>query len=230
MMILLLICQALMPGPAAPLPSGQAHSKTVGAMTREVYSGEAVGRDTMANLVEGDLGDKPTPFTLDVSAYTSAPEAERYAQILKAKGQNGLLEAMSTENLGNFRLNGDPERTIIFAQQSQEENNQTIRVLCRRWLNTFFIGEEDRAGEFPFAYIQLTLDKRCNIGDGSMYTAASVKFGGENGIIVGVASYDARLVFGKKPPTEIGVEDYANNRDWLQYVRLNEAALTQVRR
>jgi len=230
-MILLLVCQALMASSALPLPAGQAHFKTVGPMAREVYSGEAVGRDTMANLVEGDLGDKPTPFTLALSGYTSAPEAERYAQILKAKGQNGLFEAMSTENLGHFRLNGDPERTIIFAQESQDETSRTIRVLCQRWLNTFIIGEEDRAAEFPFAYIQLTVDKRCNTGDGTMYTAANVKFSGASGIIVGVARYDARVVFPtNRAVKSIGVEDYANNRDWLQYVRLNGAALTQAQR
>src|SRR5262249_12706849 len=73
--------------------------------------------------------------------------------------------------------------------------------------------------------------KRCNTGDGTMYTAANVKFSGESGIIVGVARYDARVVFPtNRAVKSIAVEDYANNRDWLQYVRLNGAAMTPVQR
>src|SRR5262249_47389144 len=157
--LLLMMCQASTARPLPRLPAGQAPSKAAGAMAKEVYAGEAVGRDTMANLVEGDLGDKPTPFTIEVSRYTPTREAELYAQILKANGQNGLLEALSMNNLGYFRLNGEPERVIIFAQQSQDETSRTISVLCQRWLNTFISGDEDRAAEFPFAYIQVTVDK-----------------------------------------------------------------------
>jgi hypothetical protein len=213
---------------ASPVPAGQARSRTAASMVDEVYEGNAVGRFIMADLVYGDLGLEPTPFTLEITGYTSSQEADRYAQILKAQGQEGLLQAIGAQNLGYFRLNGQPERAVIFAQQSQNRASRTIAVLCRRWLDTFIEGYEDKASKYPFAYIELTIDN-AGKGDGSMYTAAGVKFTSQAAYIVNVACYYARVDIVNNMESIIGVEDYANSRDWLQGVRSNGAGAFQVR-
>jgi hypothetical protein len=201
----------------------------VGFLAKEVYAGEAVGRSTMANVIEGDLSDEPTPFTLEVTGYTPAQEAERYAEILKTQGQEGLLEAVSKQNLGYFQLNGGPERAVVFAQQSQDETGRTIKVLCQRWLDRFVEGFEQRAPDFPFAYIQLSIN-RCGKGEGTMYTAASIKFDPRTGRVEAVTCYPASAEVAKKLGVSVGVEDYANNRDWLQEVHVKETGTVQVQR
>ena len=89
--ILFLICQTLMAGPVQQRQGGPASSRMPGSAGKEIYDGEAVGRDTMADMLEGDLGPTSAPFTLQISGYTSGQEADRYAQIVKAQGQQGLL-------------------------------------------------------------------------------------------------------------------------------------------
>jgi hypothetical protein len=229
------MCQALIASAVPSWPANRVLSTTPGPMAKEVYAGKAVGRDEMANLVEGDLGNEPTPFTLEVTGYTSPAEVERYVQILKTRGQDGLLQVLSSQNLGYFQLSGQPQRTVIFAQQSQDETSRTITVLCRRWLNKFIEGFEQRAPDFPFAFVELSI-ARTGKGQGTMFTAAKVKFAGPTGNIVGVACSDARVEFPNKPEstikagTSIGVQDYANNWDWLQEVRLQQTSLVQVHR
>ena len=223
--LLLLVCQTLMASTVQRWPSGQAPSNTAGSI-QGVYVGAAVSRSQRANFVEGDLGDEPTAFTLEINRYTTTQQAERYAQILKTNGQGGLLQALRMENLGYFQLSGQPEHPVIFAQQSQNDAGRTITVLCERWLNTFIEGFEDRAADLRFAYIELSIDYRGK-GEGSMFTAASVKFVRQPGNIVGLACDAARVDLAKTAGS-IGVEDYANARDWLQNVRFKETGLVQV--
>jgi hypothetical protein len=230
----LLMCPILMAGAVLPSLGRQAPSGTISTADREVYAGEAVGRYLMGDFIEGDLTDKPTSFTLEVTGYTTAQEAERYAEILKSRGQEGLMQAISMRNLGYFQLSGQPERAVIFAQRSQDGTGRTIKVLCERWLNTFVEGFEQRAPEFPFAFIQLSVDTSGK-GEGTMYAAASIKFDAQTGNIEGATCYPARtnaarVDVANNTGLSIGVEDYANNRDWLREVQLKGAAPIQVQR
>jgi hypothetical protein len=227
--ILLTISQPLIASTVWPGPASQTRFRTAASTVKEVYEGDAVGRDTMSDLVEGDLGPNPTSFTLELSGYTSGQEADQYAEILKTQGQEGLLHAIGARNLGYFRLTGQPDHQVIFAQQSQNNASRTIAVLCRRWLNTFIEGYQQRAAKYPFAYIELTIDNRGK-GEGTMYTAAGVKFTGQTAEVVNVACYDASVEIVNNLESMIGVEDYANSRDWLRDVRLNGAGVVQVRR
>ena len=227
--ILLLLCQTMTASAAQQRQGGQTSSRMAGSAGKEVYEGEAVGRDTMADMLEGDLGPTSVPFTLQISGYTSGQEANRYAQIVKAQGQQGLLQAIGAENLGYFRIGGQPERTVLFVQEIQNDTSRTIAVLCRRWLDTFIDGYEDRAAKFPFAYIEVTIDS-CGRGDGTLYTAASVRFSSQTANIVNVACYNANVDIVNNPESIIAVEDYANNRDWLKNVQINGAGLVQVQR
>jgi hypothetical protein len=227
--VLLLICQTPMAGTVQQRQGGQVSSRSAGSAVKEAYEGEALGRDTMADMLEGDLGATSVPFSLQISGYTSSQETNRYAQIVKTEGQEGLLQAIGAQNLGYFRISGQPERPVLFVQQSQNDTSRTIAVLCRRWLNTFIEGYEDRAAKFPFAYIEVTVDS-CGRGDGTLYTGASVRFSSQTANIVNVACYDASVDIVNNPESIIAVEDYANSRDWLKNVRLNEAGLVQVQR
>jgi hypothetical protein len=207
--------------------AAQTPSRTAGFAAREVFAGEAVGRNTMSDLLEGDLGLTPMPFTLEVTGYTSPQEADRYAQILAAQGQEGLLEALGGRNMGFFRLQGQPDQPIIFVQQRQDQTGRrTISVLTRRWLNQFIEGYQNKAVQFPFAYIELSID-HSGKADGTMYVGASVKFTHQTANIVNVACYDARVVIANNEESIIGVQDYADDRDWLKNIRSNRDVLVR---
>jgi hypothetical protein len=153
----------------------------------------------LGDIIAGDLGYDPVAFALDLTGYTSSLDVQRCGQILETQGQKGLLRSLSNKKLGYFRLNGQPERQVIFAQQSEDESGRRITVLCQRWLNSFIEGYEHKTGAFPFAYIELSVDKSGKT-DGVMYMAASVRSG-------------------KRPGSIVGVEDYANEADLLKDIR-----------
>jgi hypothetical protein len=113
--ILFLISQTGIATAVPQAPTGQSSSRTADSVPQEVYAGQAVGRDTEGNLIEGDMGDRTTPFTLELKGHTSTQEIEEYARILQSEGQHGLLQALNKENLGYFRLDGQPDRIVIFA-------------------------------------------------------------------------------------------------------------------
>jgi len=202
--VMLLVLQAFATRGMSLVPAGQSHARAVIAPATGIFGGQAVGSDGMGNFVEGDLDQTPTPFTLDITRYVSMQEAERYAQILRASGQTGLLQALRNENLGYFRLSGQPPRVVIFAQLSQDATSYTVTALCQRWLDNFVEGFDDRRAQYPFAYATLSFD-RSGKSQGTLFTAAHIKFGqlGGNGSPL------------------VGVEDYANIPDRLKDVRFN---------
>jgi hypothetical protein len=199
------ICSMLIGWTHAPQSLGQEQSTTRSRIATEVYEGTAVGPadtlgwgENMGDIIEGDLGNKRVSFTVDVTGYTSAQDVEKSALMLETEGQDGLLRSLNKRDLGYFRLNGQPARQVIFAQQSEDENGRTITLLCERWLNSFVEGYQDKTADFPFAYIELSFDKSGK-GEGAMFMAASVNFG-------------------KQPGNIVGVEDYANDPDLLKEV------------
>jgi hypothetical protein len=227
LVILLLIGQT---GIATTVPQEsivQSSSRTADSVSQEVYAGQAVGRDTEGDLIEGDLSDQTTPFTLELKGHTSTQEIEEYARILQSEGQQGLFQALNKKTLGYFRLDGQPERVVIFAQQTQDQTGvRTVRILCERWLDRFVVGFEDRAPDFPFAYVELSLDQGGK-REGTLFMAASVKFNNRTARVSALNDHAAMIAISDHGPTTIGVEDYANNADWLREVRLKSSGPMQ---
>jgi hypothetical protein len=220
--ILMLISQTVIATTIPQGPTGQSSTKTADSMPQEVYTGQAVGEGTEEDMIEGDLGDRTTPFTLELKGHTSTEDGEGYARILRSEGQDGLFGALEKKDLGYFRLDGEPERTVIFAQETQDEaGGRTVRVLCERWLDSFVEGFEDRDSDFRFAYVELSLDQDGK-GKGTMLMAASVRFSNRTARVVALNDHTALVTLSNNGPTIIGVQESANNADLLREVRLKD--------
>jgi hypothetical protein len=163
----------------------------------QTYSGTAVGVGDFANLIDGDLGNASVPFKLEISGVTPPEETRVDAQILNTKGQEALRESLSSTRLGSLSLEGHPDVTVRFVQESRDEAGLSVTALCDRWLNKFVEGYEDMSPDYPFAFIEFSFDKRCQgQGHGVMFTAVKIKFD-------------------RNPENAVGVEDYANYPDRL---------------
>jgi hypothetical protein len=62
-------------------------------------------------------------------------------------------------------------------------------------------------------------------GEGTMFMAASVKFSNRTARVLVLNDHAALITLSNNGPTTIGVEDYANNADWLREVRLKKNGL-----
>ena len=172
--------------PSQTNAKAQAGGESAGAA--QVYIGTAVGGGDFGNLVDGDLGSASVPFKLVITGLTSDQYTQAYANILKTKGQQTTLEAMSNVRLGSFSLAGHPDAPVRFVQERRTECGRSIVVLCDRWLNKFVEGYEDSSSEYPFAYIEVSVDN-LGQGEGMMFTVAKIKFYGPRGNAVGVEDY-----------------------------------------
>jgi hypothetical protein len=218
--ILILVSQTVIATTVPQASTGQSSSKAADSIEQEVYTGQAVGGDTEDDIVKGDLGDRTTAFTLELKGHTSAEDIEGYARILRKEGQDGLFGALEKKNLGYFRLDGEPDRIVIFAQETQDEAGaRSVRVLCERWLNSVVEGFEDRDSDFPFAYVELSLDQDGN-GEGTMFMAASVRFGNRTANVLALNDHTALVTISNNGSATIGVQESANNADFLREVRL----------
>jgi hypothetical protein len=141
----------------------------VPAPAREVYTGTVVG-------VGGPLGGVSRPFTLTIEAQSSNAEAARAVAMLVESGQDALLRDLQGKRLGYFSLGGQLGRDLNFVQETPTANGgRRIVVLFERWMNTFEIRSGARSQDYPFTYLELTLDSSGK-GDGTLITAARIYF------------------------------------------------------
>src|SRR3974377_1606619 len=71
---------------------------------KEVFTGTLVG-------IGGTLGGRSIPFTVEINGATSDEDALKYVEILKTKGQDGLLKAVEKNKLGWFKLDSANPQT-----------------------------------------------------------------------------------------------------------------------
>lgn len=114
-------------------------------------------------------------FTLNLSGTTSDDEAKRLFGILGDNGQDDLLKAIRSNDLGNFAIGGRLGRTVNGVHVSQVGNKQRIRVIFERWLGVAELRGGYRSVDYPFGYIELMVDPVTGKGDGTYIAAARLR-------------------------------------------------------
>ena len=114
-------------------------------------------------------------FTLNLTGVTSDDDAKRYLGILQDDGQDKLLDAIRSTDLGNFAVGGRVGRTVIGVRVSEADGKQRIRIVFERWLGVAELRGGYRTIDYPFGYIELLVDPITGKGDGTYIAAAKIR-------------------------------------------------------
>ncbi len=117
-----------------------------------------------------------TTFTMHLERVTAPGEAERLLSVLEDKGQDGLLRAMSNNDLGRFSLGGrlgEPLRAVVV---DDHDGMKRIRAVFQRWIGFGELRRGYRSVDYPFSYVEVMIDPRTGQGDGTFFPAARIRF------------------------------------------------------
>jgi len=157
--------------------------------TKEVYTGTVIG-------VGGTLGGVSRPFTLSIEGVSSNADANRPVAMLAEGGQDALMKELRGKRLGYFSMGAQLGRDLNFVQETPTaDGGRRLVVLFERWLNTFELRYGTRSEDYPFTYIELTVDRNGK-GEGTLIPAARITFDKKHGNQIDVENfgiYPARL-------------------------------------
>lgn len=121
-------------------------------------------------------GVRTSSFRLILKSLTSADQAERNLEILKTGGQDKLLDAIRDEDIGTLSFTGELGRTINAAREVNEGGMRKIYAVFERWTEFAEVRGGYRSLDYPFGYIELTIDPRTGKGSGQYFAAAKIRW------------------------------------------------------
>jgi hypothetical protein len=152
------------------------------ALIKEEYTGTVIG-------VGGALGGVSRPFTLSIEGVSSSAEANRAVAVLAEGGQDALMKELQGKRLGYFSMGADLGRDLNFVQETPTaDGGRRIVVLFERWMNTFEIRYGTRSEDYPFTYLELTVDRNGK-GQGTLIPAARITFDKKHGNQIDVENF-----------------------------------------
>ena len=116
------------------------------------------------------------PFTLRIKHYTSPDEAANYLRILQDGGQDDLLKAIKNEDVGTFSVGGSIGRTLNAAVERTVDGQRRIYIAFERWTRFAEVRGGYRSLDYPFGYIELTIDPATGKGEGTYIAAAHIRW------------------------------------------------------
>ena len=155
--------------------------------SRQVFTGTVVGLGPGGNMVSRG-------FTLTIEGYTSDEDARKFASVLKSKGEDALVKAISKEKKGTFALEGQIGHDLNTVRVHQNPSGRTYTIVFERWLSFFELRYGTRSQDYPFTYIELFVDETKGMG-GTLLAAAKIRFNKKNVIeIENFGIYPAQLM------------------------------------
>jgi hypothetical protein len=136
-------------------------------------------------------GVRTSGFTLTLKSTTPEDQAQRDLEILQSGGQDKLLDAIRDQDLGRFSLTGELGRTINAVREVNVGGMRKIYAVFERWTQFAELRNGYRSLDYPFGYIELTIDPRTGKGTGQYFAAAKIRWktDSKNGPHVEVEDY-----------------------------------------
>jgi hypothetical protein len=139
----------------------------------EVYSAVAIGTG-------GSVGAKTMNFDVRVTSYTTDDEVQKFAELLKAKGQDALVSALQDENKGRVSPVGSTGNQIAVARKRTADGITTITIVTTRLMSFQELYHNGRSTDYPFTFVQFKLNAKGE-GTGQIMVAAKIKFDKKQG-------------------------------------------------
>ena len=112
---------------------------------------------------------------LEIKRWSTDEERDRLLEVFRARGQDGLLEALQKlPVVGGIRTPGSLNYDIHFARQrSEPDGGRMIFLMTDRYIGAREAMNRPRTIDYPFTLIQLDLDKS-NRGVGKASVATQI--------------------------------------------------------
>jgi len=119
------------------------------------------------------------PVVIHIDHYTEDAQVERLRGLLQQKGPNALRDALWDQEAGFIRIGGSLGYPIAAARSHPQPDGGTlIRLMIDRPIAQYEVINNLRTVDYPFAYIEIKLD-RTGKGAGQFYQAAKVSLTGD---------------------------------------------------
>jgi hypothetical protein len=138
---------------------------------KETYTGTVISYGSRMNT-----RTTTNTFTLNINGTTSDADVDRAVAILQEDGQDKLLDAIRKNDLGNFSVGGRLGRDLIGVRIDQVDGKKRIRAIFERWMNFGEIRGGYRSTDYPFGYLELTIDPATGKGEGTFLEAAQIRW------------------------------------------------------
>jgi hypothetical protein len=139
------------------------------------------------------VGTRTSGFTLKLNSITPDDQAARFLSVLQTGGQDDLLDAIKNEDIGYFELTAGLGQRINAAREVNVGGMRKIYAVFQRWTQFAELRGGYRSRDYPFGYIELTIDPRTGKGTGQYFAAAKIRWKND----------------GKGVGPHVEVEDYA---------------------
>ncbi len=165
---------------------------------KEVFTGTLVG-------IGGVLGGKSIPFTMEISGATSDDDTLKYVEVLKNKGQDGLLKAIEKNKLGWFKLDSANPQTrglnltkwaydLLAVRIGKGEKGRVFKVLFERTPSFYELRQGGRSLDYKFTYMELYVGDDGK-GGGSLIGAAKIRWSKKEEVeIESFGTYPAKIM------------------------------------
>jgi hypothetical protein len=138
-----------------------------------VYSAVAMGTG-------GSVGAKTMNFDVRITSYTTDAEVQKFANLLKAKGQDALLSALQDEDKGRLLPVGSTGNQIAIARTRTADGVTTVTIVTTRLMSFRELSNNGRSVDYPFGFVQFKLNAKGE-GTGQIMAAAQIKFDKKKG-------------------------------------------------
>ncbi len=151
--------------------SGAARADEVaaaGAVLNTTFVGTAVNWS--------DIGPRgmTTTFRVHIDQLTPDSEADRFASILRLRGEKTLQNELASRNVGYLQLDSRFPEPLAAAFLTEIDGHRHLLLLTERPVSFREIWSNARSADYGFRVIELDLDAKGS-GDGSMFVAARFK-------------------------------------------------------
>jgi len=131
------------------------------------------GDQITANLVSME-GGGTAPVVIHIDHYSSNGEIDRLKGILANKGPNALRDALWDLEAGYIRVGGGLGYPIAVATSRPDgKGGRVVRLMMDRPISFRESVSSSRSLDYPFGYIEMTLDNNGK-GEGRFFAAAKV--------------------------------------------------------
>jgi hypothetical protein len=139
----------------------------------EGYSAGAIGTG-------GGMGGRTVRFQFRVQRWTSDEEVKQFAETLRVNGPVSLRRALERVRVGRIAPVGSVGNDIAVARQRRDGASTVITIVTVRNMAFLELSRGRRSRDYPFGYLQVTLDQKGE-GSGQIMVAAKIRFNEKKG-------------------------------------------------
>lgn len=131
------------------------------------------GSERFTATLANPTGGGTSPVMIHIDRYSTEAEVQKLAGILKDKGPDALRDALWDLEAGYIRVGGGLGYPIAVARSRPTDKGRVVRIMMDRPISFRESVSNARTLDYPFSYIEMTLDNNGK-GEGRFFAAAQV--------------------------------------------------------